>query len=78
MREPLKPSVRGIYAEDDVVIVLFDASGVARDGVTYTNTYSWYLHLDGGRIVSATAFFDSIAFDEMWTRVQPEPPAVTQ
>src|SRR5262245_18167321 len=32
MRDPLKPTVREIYAEGDVVIVLFDATGVARDG----------------------------------------------
>jgi ketosteroid isomerase-like protein len=34
--------------------------------------------MDEGRIVKATAFFDSIAFDEFWTRVQPEPQAATQ
>ena len=43
MRDPLKPSVRDIYADGDVVIALFDASGVARDGIPYSNTYSWYL-----------------------------------
>ena len=71
MREPLKPNVREIYADGDVVIVLFDASGIARDGVPYANTYSWYLRMRGDRIVSATAFFDSIAFNEFWTRVTP-------
>lgn len=71
MREPLQPQVREIYADGDVVIVLFDAASVAQDGEPYRNTYTWYLRLRDGRIVSAIAFFDSIAFDEMWTRVAP-------
>jgi ketosteroid isomerase-like protein len=71
-REPLRPQLREIYAEGDVVIVLFDASSVALDGEPYTNTYTWDLRMRGDRIVAATAFFDSIAFDEMWTRVAPE------
>lgn len=78
MRDPLKPSVREIHADGDAVIILFDAKGVARDGVPYENTYSWHLHLRDGRIVRATAFFDSIAFDEFWTRVEPVAPDATQ
>jgi ketosteroid isomerase-like protein len=27
-----------------------------------------------GKIASATAFFDSIAFDDFWSRVSPEAP----
>ena len=30
----LKPTIRNIYADDDTVIVFFDASGTARDGGT--------------------------------------------
>jgi ketosteroid isomerase-like protein len=33
-------TVRTLYAEDDWVIALFDASGTARDGKPYHNTYS--------------------------------------
>jgi len=71
MQAPLKPVVRGLFADGDTVIILFDASGIARDGVTYSNTYSWYLNMEDGRIASATAFYDSIAFNELWTRVEP-------
>jgi ketosteroid isomerase-like protein len=39
--------------------------------VPYVNTYSWFLELRDGRVVDASAFFDSIAFDELWTRVKP-------
>lgn len=71
MREPLKPVIRRMYTSGDTVIVLFDARGIARDGIPYENTYSWYLTLRDGRIVESTAFFDSIAFDEFWHRVTP-------
>lgn len=75
MREPLKPTIRHLYTSDNTVIVLFDAKGIARDGLPYENTYTWYLTLRDGRIVDAIAFFDSIAFDEFWRRVVPAPEA---
>lgn len=62
----LKPAIRNIYAEGDTVIVFFDAAGTAKDGRPYKNTYAWFLDLRQGRIVKASAFFDSIAFDELW------------
>ncbi len=71
MRDRLVPTVHRAYAEGDTVILHFDAEGVARDGVAYRNTYAWILRLEAGRIVEAYAWFDSIAFDEFWTRVTP-------
>jgi ketosteroid isomerase-like protein len=65
----LKPSIRQMYADGDTVIVFFDASGTAKDGVPYANTYAWFLQLQDGKIVNALAFFDSIAFNELWKRV---------
>jgi uncharacterized protein len=29
--------------------------------------------LSGGKIIDATAFYDSIAFNELWASVTPEP-----
>jgi ketosteroid isomerase-like protein len=49
--------------------ICFDAEGVARDGVPYRNTYAWFLTLRDNRIVKASAFFDSIAFNDLWQRV---------
>ena len=72
MRRPLVPSVRGIYADGDMVIALFDAEGVARDGQPYRNTYTWYMRMRDERIVDVTAFFDTIHFTELWNRVAPE------
>lgn len=71
MRTRLIPSVRKLYAEGDTVIAFFDAKGTARDGQPYTNTYAWILDMSDGKIVRASAFFDSIAFDDLWRRLEP-------
>jgi ketosteroid isomerase-like protein len=65
----LKPTIRRMYTDGDTVIVFFDASGTAKDGVPYANTYAWFLQLQDGKITNASAFFDSIAFNELWRRV---------
>ena len=62
---------RGTYCDADTVIVMWDGHGVANDGVTYDNSYVWIMRLDGGKVVDGTAFFDTVAFDELWTRVPP-------
>ncbi len=72
MQEGLKPVVRQIVADAETVVVLFDARSVRIDGSPYTNTYAWFLRMRAGRIVDATAFFDSIAFDELWSSVTPQ------
>ena len=72
MEVGLKPTIRNMYAEGDTVIVFFEASGTANDGKPYTNTYAWFLDLRDGKIVKAFAFFDSVAFNELWTRVKPK------
>jgi ketosteroid isomerase-like protein len=71
MASPLVPRVRALHADGDWVIALFDASGTARDGKTYDNTYSWFLRLQDGRIVEAIAFFDTIDFTDFWHRITP-------
>ena len=68
----LLPTVRGIYADADMVIALFDAEGTARDGRPYKNTYTWYLQMHEGRIVNVVAFFDTIELTDLWTRINPE------
>lgn len=71
MKKPLKPAIRNVYTDGDTVIVYFDARGIARDGEPYANTYAWFLDMRDDRIVRASAFFDSVAFNEFWTRVTP-------
>lgn len=65
----LIPTVRQLYADGDTIVAFFDATGTARDGRPYTNTYAWILEMERGQIVRAHAFFDSIAFDDLWRRV---------
>ena len=72
MSERLIPHVRELFADGDTVVAFFDASGTAKDGKPYTNTYAWILEMKDGQIVRAHAFFDSIAFDDFWRRVSPE------
>jgi uncharacterized protein len=71
MASPLVPTVRGLYSDGDWVVALFDASGTARDGQPYNNTYSWYLRLRDGKIVEAIAFFDTIELTDFWERITP-------
>ena len=63
------PSVRGIYAEGDTVIALWDGTATAKDGKPYTNTYSWYMTMKNGRIVKVVAFFDTIELTDLWKRI---------
>ena len=68
----LVPTVRGIYADGDMVIALFDAEATARDGKPYRNTYTWYMRMRDGKIVEVIAFFDTIEFTDLWNRVKPQ------
>lgn len=67
----LKPTIRNIYADGDTVIIFFDASGTARDGKPYANTYAWFFDMRDGKVIKASAFFDSVEFNEFWHRVTP-------
>ena len=70
--EPFRPTrIRGVYADGDTVIVLWDGRGVATDGLPYQNTYAWFMKMSDGKVIDATAFYDSISFNDLWTRVQP-------
>ena len=63
--------VRSIHADDDTVIVVWDGRGIANDGAPYENSYAWIMRLRDGLVVDGTAFYDSISFNGLWTRVQP-------
>jgi ketosteroid isomerase-like protein len=71
LSKPLRPAVRGIYADGDTVIACFDAEATASDGKPYRNTYAWFMQMRGGKIVRVTAFFDTIEFTDFWKRITP-------
>jgi ketosteroid isomerase-like protein len=56
---------------NSTVIVLWDGQGTTTAGTTHPNTYAWFLTLRGGKIIDGTAFYDSIAFNEVWDSVTP-------
>lgn len=71
LAKPLVPTMRGIYADGDMVIVRFDGAATAKDGLAYRNNYTWYFQMKRGKVVSAIAFFDTRDFDDLWARVSP-------
>jgi uncharacterized protein len=69
---PFRPTrIRSVFADGDTVIVLWDGRGVANDGQPYENSYAWIMRMRDGQVVDGTAFYDSISFNDLWTRVQP-------
>lgn len=65
--DPLRPTkIRNIYADGPTVIVIWDGAGTTVAGTHYENTYAWIFTLYRGLVIEATAFYDAIAFDEMW------------
>lgn len=69
-----KPRViHGVYADGDTVVAHFLGVGTTNNGRPYENSYVWLLSMRDGKIARATAFFDGIAFNELW---QQTPPAV--
>jgi ketosteroid isomerase-like protein len=71
MSKPLVPTVRGIYADGNMIIILFDGAATTKDDRPYKNTYTWYFQMRGAKVVQAIAFFDNRDFDEFWERVVP-------
>ncbi|NJR63803.1 MAG: nuclear transport factor 2 family protein [Cyanobacteria bacterium CRU_2_1] len=66
---PIVPTVRGIWADGDMVIALWDGEATAGDGRPYRNTYSWYFRMQDGKAIEAIAFLDMQEFNDLWTRV---------
>jgi hypothetical protein len=76
---PFRPvTIHGVYADGDTVIVHWDGLGTALDGLPYENSYAWFMTFRGSLVAEATAFYDSIAFDDLWRRVTPAEPSPAQ
>jgi uncharacterized protein len=71
--DPFRPiGIRSVHADGDTVIVLWDGRGIAKDGRPYENSYAWFMRMRDGKVIDGTAFYDSISFNDLWNRVQPE------
>jgi ketosteroid isomerase-like protein len=64
-------AIRSVHADGDTVIVCWGGRGIANDGQPYQNSYAWFMKLRNGKVIDGTAFYDSISFNDLWTRVQP-------
>jgi ketosteroid isomerase-like protein len=70
--DPFRPVViRSVLADGETVVVIWDGRGITTDGQPYENSYAWIMRLQDGQVVDGTAFYDSISFNELWSRVQP-------
>src|SRR5919108_3466738 len=50
--EPFRPTrIRGLYADEDTVIVLWDGHGTANDGQPYENSYAWFMRMKNGKVI---------------------------
>ena len=70
----LKPAIREICADGDIVVIFFDGKATARDGKPYANTYFWLFEMHYGKVTRASAMFDSVELNDFWTRVSPAEP----
>ena len=70
--DPFRPiTIRSVHADGDTVIVVWDGHGITNDGQPYENSYAWIMKMNDGKVIDGTAFYDSISFNELWTRVRP-------
>jgi uncharacterized protein len=70
--ERFRPArIRSIHADCDTGIVVWDGRGVANDGRPYENSYAWVMRMRDGKVIDGTAFYDSISFNDLWSRVEP-------
>ena len=60
-----------VQPDGDMIIVLWDSAVTARDGKACENTCTWYLEMRDGKIANAIAFYDSVEFNDLGTRVKP-------
>jgi ketosteroid isomerase-like protein len=66
---PIKPTVRHLLADGDVVVAIWDGSAVARDGKPYTNSFVWIFRMQDGKAAEVEAFLDLERYNEVLRRV---------
>ena len=70
--DPFRPvTIRGVNADGDTAIVLWDGRGTTIEDTTYENSYAWFMQMRDGKVIDGTAFYDSISFNELWAQVKP-------
>jgi ketosteroid isomerase-like protein len=69
LSQKIIPTVRNLFAEDDIVIALIDGKATANDGKAYDMTYAWFMKMKNGKIVKVEAFLDGIQFADVMKRL---------
>ncbi len=69
LTEPVRPTMRRVWADGDHVIVHWEGDGVARDLKPYKNRYAWIFRMQDGKAVEVNAFLDLPAYDDVLRRV---------
>lgn len=71
LTKPLMPDVHNIWAVDDTVIIRFDASSTTTSGNPYSNRYLWIFRMENGAVVTAEAFLDLVAYQDVLDNNEP-------
>jgi ketosteroid isomerase-like protein len=66
---PIKPHLRHLLADGDLVVAVFDGSAVARDGKPYENNFVWIFRMKDKKAVEVEAFLDLERYNDVVRRV---------
>jgi ketosteroid isomerase-like protein len=66
---PIKPTVRHLLADGDLVVTVWDGTAIARDGKPYYNNFVWIFRMKDGKATEVEAFLDLERYNEVLRRV---------
>ena len=66
---PIKPTVRHLLADGDLVVAVFDGAAVALDGKPYHNSFVWIFRMQDGKAREVEAFLDLERYNQVLRRV---------
>lgn len=69
--EPLRITLRGVWADGDKVFAQIDSATTAKDGKPYANGYMYIMSMEDGKVVSGIEWLDLTAYYEILDRVDP-------
>jgi ketosteroid isomerase-like protein len=65
----IKPTIRHLLGDGDVVIAVWDGAAVARDGKPYGNNFVWIFRMQDGKATEVEAFLDLEPYYDVLRRV---------
>lgn len=69
LKVKIKPTVRNIFADNDMVIALWNGEATALDDKPYRSSYAWFMKMKNGKITNVVAFLDGIEFSDAMKRI---------